>query len=61
MEKATDAKFRICRNCRSWMQTAENQYEGVCTSQNSLAPTSETVEAQFRCDMWEDASLFDAA
>jgi hypothetical protein len=49
----SEKKFKVCRNCRNWMVTLENQYEGVCTSQNSMAPTAETVEAQFTCNLWE--------
>lgn len=56
----SEKKFKVCRNCQNWMVTFENPYEGVCTSQNSLAPTAETVEAQFTCGLWEEVKSYEA-
>lgn len=53
--KMANSTSKTCGNCKHWMKTAENEFEGVCTSKDSLASTLETVEAQFSCEQWSKA------
>lgn len=51
--KTGNSTSKTCGNCKNWMQTADNPFEGICTSKDSLASTADTVEAQFTCEHWE--------
>lgn len=56
-----ERKYKNCKDCRFWMVTFENPYEGICTSQNSMAPTAETVEAQYSCSLWEPIKAYECS
>lgn len=51
--KMANSTSKTCGNCKSWMPMADNPFEGICTSKDSLASTADTVEAQFTCQHWE--------
>lgn len=43
---------KTCSTCVNWIELDAIAYEGVCASEQSLAATADTVEAQFTCNHW---------
>lgn len=56
--KIKKAESKTCSNCASWIEIDASTYEGICSSDYSLASTVETVEAKFTCPFWEEKEFW---